>query len=356
MTLRKIEFEDCVRVEDNIYMIDRNINLLYRMSIKNGTVEIVSSMPEEDVFSSRLGAKIIYNGGNLYFAPMNAKKIWKWNISSGKWKGFERKHIENWTMQGDMFQAVLHNNKIFFIGCLYPAIVILDIDTEELTYIEEPYKHINTIAKEEKDACFRTDYVQIENVIYIASCVSNEVLRFNLDSLEYDFLSVGEKDFKYSGIGFDGNIFYLAPRKTSPIVIWDGDNKCSSIELPDIYKKKKDNAIFAGVLYDSEKVIFPSCFWDKTLILKKKEKELYPKIEDNSYYFYKQIDNETLAALKKPNQFCVRYQNQEYCYEMEIEKKIVYNYLKDYQCNTCFKSPYRENKDIDIKMFLSAIE
>lgn len=350
-----IEFEDCVRIDDNIYMIDRNINLLYRMNITNGDIKIASSMPEENILAPRLGSKIIHNNGNLYFAPMNAKKIWKWNISSGKWTGFERKYIRNWTDQGDMFQAIQYNNKIFFIGCLYPAIIILDLDSEKLTYLEEPYQHINPKAEEEKDACFRTDYVQIENTIYIASCVSNEVLKLNMDSYEYEFISVGESDYKYSGICFDGNKFYLSPRKTSPIVIWDGDKEYSAIELPDMYKKKADRPVFAGAVYDEGRIVLPARFWDKTIILNKEGNSITTKVEDKSYSFYKKLDVETYAFFERPNCFCIKDRRNEYKYNTYIEKDVVCDYIRNNKNMVSTEEIYSENDRIDLKIFLSMI-
>ena len=80
-----INTEDCVRVEDYIYFISRDYNVIFRLKIKTGEVYIVGSLPEEHMLECQLGAKIVYANGELIFAPMNAKKIWRYNINDKKW-------------------------------------------------------------------------------------------------------------------------------------------------------------------------------------------------------------------------------------------------------------------------------
>ena len=71
----KVFFEDCVRIDNNLYFICRDFNVVFKLNIETGRMESVSSMPEESPYEWRLGAKIIHWNGSLFFAPMRAKKI-----------------------------------------------------------------------------------------------------------------------------------------------------------------------------------------------------------------------------------------------------------------------------------------
>lgn len=351
--MKKVTFEDCVRVDDSLYMIERNYNVIYSLNIKNGDLEIIGSIPGENLLASRLGAKIIHHNDDLYFSPMNAKNIWKLNLMSKQWKSYDRKDIPNWTIQKDMFQAIAYKNKIFFIGCLYPAIIVLDTLNDKMEYIEEPYKILNLKAKEAGDACFRTDYVQIENNIYMASCVSNEVFKFNMDTYEFDFISIGDEQFKYSGIAYDGKDFFLSPRKNTPIVIWDGYEGIKSLELPSIFKER-NGMVFGGVCYDEGKLIFPACFWDKSIVI---ENKTDMKIENVGYYFYKQIDDKTVVNLRKTNELTIKYDGFEYKYTLEIDDKKIHTYLYSAAVTNDISSNsiLTESDSVDLGMFINAI-
>ena len=349
--MKKIVFEDCVRVDESLYMIDRNYNVIYNLNIKTGELIIVDSIPGENLLAYRLGAKIIHHNDDLYFSPMNAKNIWKLNLKSKQWKSYERKEISNWTTQTDMFQAIVYKNKIFFIGCLYPAIIVLDTLTDKMVYIEEPYKFLNVKAKEAGDACFRTDYVQIDSYIYLASCVSNEVFKFDMNTCKFKFIPVGDDDFKYSGIAYDGNSFFLSPRKNTPIVIWDGNVGVKNIELP-LEFKERNKMIFGGVCYDEGKLIFPACFWDKSIVIDNKTEI---RIENVSYYFYKKIDERTIVSLSKTNEIMIRYDGKEYKYTLEIDEKELYAFLNSATKDVSFKTIISESDSIDLGMFINSI-
>lgn len=350
--MKRITTEDCVRIEKDLFFIDSECNIIYKMGIENGIISIIGSIPEENLLMPRLGAKIVYLDNKLFFSPMNAKKIWRYDLATREWKGFARK-VYGALNCGHMFQAVEHDKKIFFLGSSYPAIIVLDTITERIEYIEKPYEYLNEKAQEENDSYFRTDYVKIDNKIYMASCVSNEIFVFDLDTYKFEFVAIGEKNYRYSGIMYDGNKYYLSPRKNTPIVTWDGKNT-EYYTLPQMFLDKNE-MIFGGVCCDKDIIVFPSVFWNKSIVIDDKNDISSLKIIDESYYFYKTIDNKTLINLKRPNMMTIKFEGKEYKYTLEIDEKTVYKYLKS--CKERVSGDYivNENKNVDIKMFINAI-
>ena len=121
---------------------------------------------------------------------------------------------------------------MYLLGSNYPAIIKIDQLTKETEYIDKPFieKGLN-----QKDAYFRVQNVLKENSLYIPCCLDNTVLRLDLNTEDYEWLSVGENANRYSGIEYDGKIFYLSPRMNSHIVIWDGAKSINEIDLPSEY-------------------------------------------------------------------------------------------------------------------------
>lgn len=355
-----INTEDCVRVEDCIYFISRDYNVIFRLKIKTGEVYIVGSLPEEHMLECQLGAKIVYANGELIFAPMNAKKIWRYNINDKKWIGYEKKKVNGVETPRAMFQAVLYNNKIIFMGSNYPAIVILNLETNVIEYIEEPYKRYIELSKKENDCFFRTDSVQIGNELYWASCLSNEVFRFNMDTYEYEFIIVGKSDYKYSGIDYDGKFFWLSPRKNTPAVRWDGVNDFSAINLP--FVRKENVATIGNVICKDESVIFASRFIEDSFVIKDKNNFSDVEAFRGQYWFNKKIDSDTFVSLTMGKDICIETNDGKYEYELCVDYNLITSYIAENMLNSKndieipFKlGGYNEVNSVDLGVFLKLL-
>lgn len=338
----KVLFEDCVRVKNDLYFICRDYNSVCKMDIETGKIEAITSIPEESAYAWRLGSKIIYWNGFLFFAPMNAKKIWKYDLERGNWNGYERKELDNWTTSRDMFQAVLYKNKIYFIGCLYPAIIVLDLQSDALEYVTKPYENRINLAKEKKDSWFRTDYVHMDKYIYMASCVDNTVFKFNMDTYEFEYIEVGTEDNIYAGLDYNGEEFYLSPRKNGRGVIWNPHNsKIRYLELP--YVDEENKAVFGGVICLEDRVVFPACFSNNTMEIQYGIEEQARIINTREQYtFYKKIDDKTIVSLTVDGELEITTLSSKYKYKIEIS---------DFERGKCVGKHMRNNgEDMELQL------
>lgn len=320
----KILFEDCVRKEETLYFICRDFNIFCSMDIISGEISIIDSLPEGNARSRRLGAKIVNWKNQLYFAPMCAEKIWRYDLDHKTWSGYERKVIDNWTESKEMFQAIAYEEKICFIGAYYPAIIIMDPLTEKMEYITAPYENRIELSEDKRDCWFRTDYVLVDNTLYLASCIDNTVFCFNMDTYEYEYKKVGSDTFSYSGITWDGDCFYLSPRKDGPIVIWDGKDEVTQIEIDIDNPKKK--AVFGGAVSLGEKIVFPACFSRDTIELTKTNNDI--KRIEKQYVFYKIIDDETVVNLDIEGNVEISWRNNKYKHMVKLSDAIIGQQIK----------------------------
>ncbi len=304
--MKNIKIEDCVRIDLDLFFIDSRYNIIYKMNMKTGEVSVIGSIPQENVFSSRLSGKIVHSNGCLYFAPMNAKKIWSLDLNTNQWRSYELKSLGE-SSSNRFFQLITYKNKLFFIGCEYPAIVILNLDTGGIEYFESPYLHLCERKKSVNDCYFRCDYVLLDNMLYLASCVSNEILKFNLDTYGYEFLKIGDEKNRFVGIAFDGTCFCLAPRNNSPIIFWDGRNVVDTMELPKLYKQSDSKLFFGGICYYDEKFYLPAVFDDNSIVLEKEGEKYIPQLYKAKHLFYHWIDSDTLVYVVNPYHMRIVY-------------------------------------------------
>ncbi|MCI8292073.1 MAG: hypothetical protein HFH53_00860 [Hespellia sp.] len=346
----KIFMEDCVVVNNRIYFFSKYWNALYVVDLKTKTTELVSTMPEEKIWSRRLCAGIVYYNKKLILVPMLAKKIWVFDLESNQWLGIKRAFVTNEEVfHGEIFRAIVYQERLFLVGSNYPAIIRMDLNTYELEYLTEPYTFLRHL-KIRNECYFRSDFCLNENRLLIASCVSNHVLSVNLDTFQFQWYEVGEKEFCYSGIAWDGENYWLSPRAGTPIIKWDGKDGVEYISLPETFDEKIYN--FLGVQYQDEKLIFPGMLQDKTLTI-----DPYPSCKvhicEGQYSFYRCLEEGVVVfqradgllqlknlMRKEQHQFYCKVPYQDFCEYIEKHLMVDENSVIGTQTeNTCLSLP-----------------
>ena len=299
----KLLFEDYCRVDRTIYFIAKNVNLLCAMDLNSGEINPISSIPGRDIYAYQMGGKIIAIDDRLYCFPMANNRIWIFDLINKTWEPLE---IDDKGIKELFFvQAIEFKENIYVIGC-HPDMIKINLRDDSVEYIKDLYcDELN------KQGSVRSDYVIIEDVLYMADVKSNRVLKYNLKNDDYTWIYIGNKNNCYSGIAYDGSFFYLSPRNDTNIVRWDGKNEVTEVELPDFYKGKEFS--FLGAVDIGKNVMFPGHKIKKTIIMEKSDLSLvmldenftfYKKISDEKYFFQnyegelKLIDHENTILFK----------------------------------------------------------
>lgn len=241
MDIKTIYSECFVEANNGLYFMGKNLNVVYFFDLGTKKYHIVGFIPEESIYKERLCSKIILNENKLFFIPSNAKKLWIYDLQDDGWKPVNVVSKDEEEISLKFMQGFVYNNKLFMIGCYYPAIVVLDLLNGHIEKIRAPYDNVNSYLENRKDCYFRTDYVIKGTKLYIASCISNILYVIDLDSYEMEKIEIGDKNNRYSGIVYlDNNTFLLMPRKKSPIVLWNEKNEIHQydISIPEEYENQ----------------------------------------------------------------------------------------------------------------------
>lgn len=290
--MKGIISEDCIKVGDNLLFVARDINIVYSLNINTGKINLLGSLPEEDIFQNRVSSKIVLWEDKIIFIPLNAKKIWIYNRNTSECHGIGIKKKDDKYMKFKMFQAILYETKLFMIGSHYPAIVCMDLENESLTYFEEVFDELKE-KKEELNDCFvRCDYVQQQQYFYMASCLSNQVLKFDMSTCEYTWITVGSDKNRYSGITWDGENFWLAPRRNTSIVKWDGKDGIYEYTLPKEFMK--DDWQLLGAVFENNRINFPGMRSQKMISISKFDNADII-VSDGQYSFYKRLNDKYIV-------------------------------------------------------------
>lgn len=315
-----LKSDTCVKVDNNIYLICRDINLIYKINLKKNKVFLYDTIPEENIFLKRLCAKIVYWNSELIFIPFNAKKIWILNMLTHKWDSIELKDISSCSGQALFFQAVIFQEHLFVIGSNYPAILNIDLKTRYIKYISEPYAKSNG-----KNILFRCDYAQKEDCLYLASCIDNEILEFNMRTGEYKWIVVGKKSNKYVGIIWENNYFWIAPKYYNTLVRWNGKCEVMEYELPKEFRREGQE--FIGIISYKNGFILKGGINSLSAVIPNREINSIYAIQDG-YYFFQNFDKNEYIWMNKYGEIYIESGNVKQNINCQVEKKELNHYLK----------------------------
>lgn len=284
--------KDCVKAGDTFYFISSKMNLIFSANMTTDEVAIVDILPEKtglcEDFSGAISA---YQNNKLVITPNKSDTIWIYDLQSKEWQGIHRKNLAH-VGSGGMLQIIENGDNYYFVGSSYPAIINLNFATMELKYIMEPFEDKKSMIPQPKDAFFRSHHARVGDFLYLASCLDNTVLRYNLSTNEYRWMSVGNSENKYSGIVYDGEKFWLAPRSNGKIVKWDGNLGVDTVDLPMAFAK--ENNYFLGICFDGKKIILPNLIEENTVIVNKTDNK--SNLIPIRYSMMKQFDNGDLVS------------------------------------------------------------
>ena len=72
----KLITEDAIVVSDALYFFGRDINALFQVSLSDGSISVVGTLPDEEMREQRLCCKLAYYKNQIIVAPLKTRNIW----------------------------------------------------------------------------------------------------------------------------------------------------------------------------------------------------------------------------------------------------------------------------------------
>jgi hypothetical protein len=341
-----LKSEGCVKIGDRFYFMAINVNAFFSVNANDGSIAYEGSIPGESPGMDR-AAKLFSDGKRLIFIPVNSRYVSFYHLKTKCWKQIEVVQSECYP-RDKFFSAHIYKDKLVVVGSVYPALLIIDLNDYSCRYERAMYNKLTSAPNEIRDCLVRADTVVLDGCLFIASCVSNLVGKYDLNEGTWEWIPVGAAGNRYSGIAWDGEQFWLSPRLTGDIVRWNPRNNKSEVV------SVCDNRNFLGVVFDGKNIVLPAMGQEETVIIPKDASaQPYPILKEN-YWFYRN-DGDKNYAMTKTGKFivydtaCPMKPQKEYSMDAKNHEFSELMFDKDR------KAIYKENPYITVADFIGGI-
>lgn len=214
------DFETMEFYDNKIWFSEWNCNELYYYDLDSKNVELFVKLETEETYGDRLFGAIIICNGYIYLFPFLGKNIYKINI-------VDRNviTISNFPVNG-ILSAHLYENHIFMISGQFPSFYDMDCETDEIRAYSQWGDMLNNVSLTDDNAYFRKTFLK-DGKVYAPLTKGNAIVVFDIMNKTFDVHIVGEKGDSFSSICYDGENFWLAPRKLNNIILWNEEKDFS---------------------------------------------------------------------------------------------------------------------------------
>lgn len=340
----KLIAEDCINVGEKLYLFCRDYNLFYSINLDTKNIRLEGSIPNQQFQQEQLCRKMVFYKNEIYFIPYNMECVlYIYNLIKKTWRKINIDTDDTRKNDWLFLQAILVDDTMFLFGGKYSKIVRIDLIKGAVEYIAIPDKRITN-----EDMLFRGNYIQRGDFLWFPSAKSNDIFEFDIKTLAYKWIEVGNDSDRYAGIFGNGDLFWLAPRKNGDILCWDGKNDIRRFPLPNEYEK--ECIYFLGIFQENKNLILPALHSNLSLVIDRDTYEM--KIESKSYSFVKKEDN-VLYKFDLESNLYINNHMEIYC---AISAKKLSEYLleKNIKCKLVDKMCVEKEK-MPLSIFLKAV-
>lgn len=305
---------DAYKVNEDLWFVSCHYNALCKMDINTGSVEIVGSIPSENMNEERLYHDVIEMNDKLYFAPHRAKDLVEYDLKKEIFRKIALKRPP-YPEKSLFTRMVRYKEYLYLLPTYYSSVVRYDTINGTFKYYTDL---LNDIRGEydgdikEAPEFMNAMYIE-DNLLLLASSRSNAIIEFNMETEKFVIHKVGKESNTYYRMEYDGYDYWLIPHDSKSIVRWNRKtgNSVEYSDYPEGFTGEK-NAFLTIICCGKYMLVFPKkanmiikidietgIMSEFKLNLPYKEGERKDKYYNwpNNYYFIKMIDERHLAAL-----------------------------------------------------------
>jgi len=305
---------DACKVNDDLWFASCHYNALCKMNMNTGWVEIVGSIPNENIYGERLYQDIIEMNDKLFLAPQRARELVEYDLKKGFFKKIALRR-PRYPEKSQFSRMVRYKEYLYLLPTYYNAIVRYNTTNGTFKYYSDMLNEIgNDYNRDTKNVPDFMNAMYIEgNLLLLASSRTNAIIEFDMETEKSVVYRVGKESNTFYRMEFDGNDYWIIPQESKAIIRWNRKtgNTVEYSDYPEGFDGE-ENAFLNIICCGTYMLVFPrkanmiikididtGIMSEFKLPLPYKEGDRKNKYYDwpNNYYFAKKIDERHIIAL-----------------------------------------------------------
>lgn len=175
--------------QDTLFIVPEDYNALCKVNLlQKRKTEIEIWMDDNNMLSGREFYSVILSDGWLILAPGKSDYVIIYHLDTETLKRIDicEPRIstnEIYNKEVKFFCGFFYNNNVYLIAATYPAILKINIETEETTYIDDWIEEIrDRIPEGDRNWYFSPGFVRDGNYAYISSSTSGSIVRLDCNT------------------------------------------------------------------------------------------------------------------------------------------------------------------------------
>lgn len=219
-----ISFENLIYIKDTIWFTAFNYNALLKQDCKTGKVDFIGCFPGE-IDRFRLFYAVAQNKNRLVFAPLSAEGIAIYRLDTGEFiripikepqKGLDKR--VPYLKEGKFCVCIMYKEYAFLFPATYPAILKLNLETNEVEYLYEPIKELSKLVQHKKLYYFQNG--RAEGKIVTLWCIAaGAIVEFDMETYQFKVCFQLKSKENYIEAGSNDTDYWLIPRGKSRTIL-----------------------------------------------------------------------------------------------------------------------------------------
>ncbi|MBQ4521889.1 MAG: hypothetical protein IJA10_02925 [Lachnospiraceae bacterium] len=204
---------------------------LFHVDLTTLEMTLETILPAENECGFKQYGPISYYKEKLIIAPLNGKDILIYDL---KKKTIDCLQLDTGKIVAEEYvflKIVLYNEVAFFVPLVGHCIVKLDLNTNEMEYLDDWFGEVERESGlEERNAIFSDVYDNGDGNIWLTSWQGNLVMEFNMNTNQYKLHSISGLEALSSVVVTENNMM-LTERDFSTLSLYSFDGICSKMQI-----------------------------------------------------------------------------------------------------------------------------
>lgn len=215
----KLDFEAIALYEkENAIAISYDFNAVFKVDMQTGASNYFGLIPNEELDKKRLYTKAVRVGGKVYFVPFRAEEIAVYDIKKDciykiPYENLIKKEKQEKSVNMRFSASVAYGKYLFILPSRYPGVLRIDTTNDSITCYDG---WVNG-----EEYTFRKEVAVDEEILYLPSCINNQVLQFNMRSCIGKLITVGKNNNGCWSMCKKEEYFWFAPQNKGPVIRWN---------------------------------------------------------------------------------------------------------------------------------------